>query len=419
MIYFGLCFILIILIIYRYQVFNNNFNNSELRKYRGEISLKGKIIKEPDIQDDNIKLVIEVNEEKLLATVSRYPEYEYGDELIITGELKEPVVFEGFNYLNYLKKDKIYSVMYYPQVELLSKNYDLYSYILSFKNRMRQSIYRSLSPPQSSILGAMLLGDKSNMSSDLKDNLNSSGVRHITAVSGMHIVIISSAIFSLFSLFLKRRKATIISLLSISFFIVITGFQSSSIRAGIMGSMFLIAPLFGRKSNNIRALAIAFLIMLVINPLLLIYDIGFQLSFLAVLGIIYLSNFFRFNFIPFKDVVAMSLSAYVFTLPILMYNFGRVSLVGILTNILIVPVVYSIMIFGFLFSFVGLFSSFFGLVFSFPCWLLLTYILKVINMFSWGNASISIHWVWLVFLYLFLFILISRIKFRQVKFLTG
>ena len=229
--------------------------------------------------------------------------------------------------------------------------------------------------------------------------------------TGTHIVIISSVIFSLLSLFLKRRKATIISLLFVFFFIALTGFQSSSIRAGIMGSMFLIAPLFGRRSNNIRALTIAFLIMLVINPLLLIYDVGFQLSFLAVLGIIYLSDLFKFKFFSktIRDVVAMSLSAYIFTLPILIYNFGELSITGILNNVLIVPVVYWIMIFGFIFSLVGLFSNFLAFILSLPCWLLLTYILKIIDIFSY-TIYFNIHWIWLIFLYLFLFILVSRIN---------
>ncbi|GAI23303.1 unnamed protein product, partial [marine sediment metagenome] len=129
---------------------------------------------------------------RILVTVSRYPEYKYGDELKITGKLQTPPIFEDFNYKNYLIKDGIYSVVYYPKVELLNrgeyKNFisAAYAGILFFKNKLRQSIYRSLSPPQSSILGAMLLGDKNRMSQDLKEKLNIAGVRHITAVSGMH-----------------------------------------------------------------------------------------------------------------------------------------------------------------------------------------------------------------------------------------
>jgi len=407
-VYFVLCFILILLIIYRYQLFSNEFNKLGVR---GNVVLQGKIIREPDIRDNNIKLTLQTNNERILITVARYPEYEYGDEIKVSGELEEPVVFDDFNYKNYLRKERIYSVMYYPKVEVLNENP---SYLFSFKDKVRQVIYKNMPSPQSSILGAMLLGDKSRMSNDLKEKLNRAGVRHITAVSGMHIVIISSVIFSLFSLFLKRRKATIISLLFVLFFIALTGFQSSSIRAGIMGSMFLIAPLFGRKSDSIRALTIAFLVMLIVNPLLLIYDVGFQLSFLAVLGIIYLADLFKFRFFPktIRDIVAMSLSAYIFTLPILIYNFGELSLTGILNNILIVPVVYWIMIFGFLLSIVGLLSSSLAFILSLPCWLLLTYILKVIDIFSW-SISFDIHWIWLIFLYLFLFIFVYHLRMKQ------
>lgn len=182
-IYFVLCFILILIIIYRYQIFNNEFNKP---KIRGNVVLQGKIIKEPDVRDNNIKLTLETDKERVLITVARYPEYDYGDEIKISGELEEPVVFEDFNYKNYLRKDRIYSVMYYPKIEVLNKNH---SYLFSFKDKIRQVIYKNMSSPQSSILGAMLLGDKNRMPNDLKEKLNKAGVRHITAVSGMQTLV--------------------------------------------------------------------------------------------------------------------------------------------------------------------------------------------------------------------------------------
>ncbi|MDP2910375.1 MAG: ComEC/Rec2 family competence protein, partial [bacterium] len=171
-IFWGLCLISAILIVWRYQVFESRFNNSEVRKYNDsekEVVLIGKVVKEPDVRETNTKLTIEASE-KILVTISRYPEYKYGDELKITGQLETPAVFDDFNYNNYLKKDGIYSVIYYPKVELLSrKSYrDPVSIIFDFKDRLRQVIYRFLSPPQSEILGGKLLGDSNRMSLELK-----------------------------------------------------------------------------------------------------------------------------------------------------------------------------------------------------------------------------------------------------------
>jgi competence protein ComEC len=170
------------------------------------ITFYGKIIKEPDVRENNTKLTVMSEESakgRVLVSVSRYPEYNYGDELEITGELKTPHIFEDFNYKDYLAKQGIYSVMYYPQIKKINRDpfsvlldrervsvYFIYGEILGFKNKLRNSIYQNLSPPQSSILGAIILGDKQKISEEWKNKFNITGIRHITCVSGMHIVIL-------------------------------------------------------------------------------------------------------------------------------------------------------------------------------------------------------------------------------------
>lgn len=415
--------------------------NNELIEYNDleeEIALIGTVVKEPDIRETNTKLTIEARlpngsqaSSRILVTVSRYPEYKYGDDLKIIGRLQTPVVFEDFNYKDYLKKDGIYSVVYYPKVELLSrgeyKNFISAGYagILFFKDKLRQSIYRSLSPPQSSILGAMLLGDKSRMSLELKEKLNIAGVRHVTAVSGMHVLILSTILMSfLLGLGFWKGQAFYISIIIIFLFITMTGFQASGVRAGIMGGLFLLGQKIGRRSVSSRAIVITAGIMLVINPLLLFYDVGFQLSFLAVLGIIYLSPTFKkwLRFVPevkffnFRSILVMTFSAYIFTLPILIYNFGRISLIGPLTNVLILPFVYWIMIFGFIFSLAGIFWSGLAWILSWPVWFLLTYLVKIVDIFSkpWAARSIeNVHWLWLVIAYLILGFFVWQLKRRE------
>ncbi len=445
-IYFCILFVFLIVGIWRYRVIDLRFNNSELRRYNDseqEIALVGRVVKEPDVRETNTKLTIETRfpkgnrvSSKILVTVSRYPEYKYGDELKIIGKLETPPVFEDFNYKDYLIKDGIYSVVYYPKVELLNRGeYENfisagYAGILFFKDKLRQSIYRLLSPPQSSILGAMLLGDKNRMSLELKEKLNIAGVRHVTAVSGMHVLILSTILMSfLLGLGFWKGQAFYISIIIIFLFIAMTGFQASGIRAGIMGGLFLLGQKIGRKSVSSRAIVIAAGIMLVINPLLLLNDVGFQLSFLAVLGIIYLSPAFKrwLRFIPetkffnFRSILTMTFSAYIFTLPILIYNFGRVSLAGPLTNVLILPFIYWIMIFGFIFGLAGMFWQSLAWILSWPAWFLLTYLKEVVDIFSksWAAKTIdNVHWLWLVIAYLILgFFAWQLNKRKRLKFL--
>lgn len=388
--------LLLVIIAFRYFYFKEETVLSE------EI-LIGKIVEEPDVRETNTKLTVKVSSsKKILITVARYPEYFSGDILEIKGNLE---TVENPDYKRYLRKESILAVMYYPSITLKERNQPL-----GMKEALRKNINNNLPVPQSSILGALILGDKNRISNSFKEKLNIAGIRHLTAISGLHIVILSSILISLFlSLGFWRRQAIVLSLIFIFFFIALTGFQTSSIRAGIMGSLFLIAPLFGRKPDSIRALVLAGLIMLAINHFL-IYDTGFQLSFAAASGIIFLSPGFK-KYLK-SEILTATFSAYIFTLPILIYSFNRISLIGPLTNLLILPVVPILMILGFIASILG-----FQILF-FPVWFLLTYIVKITEVFSepyFAQEFINIHWFWIVAFYLILFPVAKYFKKKEIK----
>jgi competence protein ComEC len=183
------------------------------------------------------------------------------------------------------------------------------------------------------------------------------------------------------------------------------GAPSSAIRAAIMGILYLTAQYFGRLSSGERPVVFAATLMLFFNPLLLRYDIGFQLSFLAILGIVYFYQFFfeKFKKLPklIKESLASTLSAQIFTFPILIYNFGQISLISPLSNVLIFPILPAITILGFIFSFFGIIFEPVGYLLSFPCWLLLSYLLKVVDLCS------KIPYSFLTLKANFLFLLIS------------
>lgn len=444
----GFCLLFIFGGIFRHQLAELNVINSELRHNNDKekiIALVGVVVKEPDVREKSTKLTVDAEHisqtnqyengsraiaGKVLVTTWRYPGYEYGDKLKIIGKLETPPKFEDFNYKDYLKKEGIYSVIGFPEIELVSKNNGNFAYskILQFKNKFREQVYSSLNPPQSSILGAILLGDKRKISEDWKQKLNVAGVRHITAVSGLHVAVLTSILMAIFiALGFWRQQAFYFTIIFIILFIVMTGLQPSAVRAGIMGGLFLLAQHLGRQNISSRAVVFAAAVMLLQNPFLLALDVGFQLSFLAMMGIIYLLPTFRnwMKFIPvenIKTILAMTFSAYLFTLPILIYNFGLISIVSPITNVLIVPLLYWIMIFGFLLVILGTILPILGWVLSPPVWLLLTYIVKIVDWFSSlpiaTMAFADIHWIWIFISYLALGSLAFYLN-KKSRFLTN
>ncbi len=446
----GFCLLVLVGGLWRYQLASTlDSNTLQLYNDKDEVVLQGTVVKEPDIRTNEIKLTIESKSVctyatlprcknilgKVLVTVPKYPEYQYGDQLEILGKLQTPAEFEDFNYREYLEKSGIYSVIYWPQeVKLIGRakgaKFLVYGKILAFKDKLRGVLNGSLSPPQSSILSAMMLGDKQKLSDSLKEQLNITGTRHIVAISGMHISIISLALmYLLIYLGFWRRHAFWLVLIFISLYIIMIGMPASAVRGGVMGLILAWAQKEGRLRGAARAIIFAAVPMLLINPLLLRFDIGFQLSFCAVLGIIWFKPFFdRWlgrlpNILRIRDILAMTFSAQIATLPILIYNFGRISLISPLVNVLIVPLLPYILGGGFIFGFFGMVWLPLGQILSWPVWLLLTYLSKIINFFSGlSYAAVTaknIHWLWLVGYYLGLIAILVYWRNKKRKFLQN
>lgn len=377
-----------------------------------KITIAGYVAKEPDVRSNNTKLTIQTEQGRVLVTTRKYPGYKYGDELIITGELEAPTVFEDFNYQGYLAKDGIYSVMYYPKIEPTGKNHGgfFYKTIYSFKNKMKQAVEKSMPLPEVAILEALTLGNKKSLTENLKEQLNITGTRHVTAISGMHIIILIKALMILLiGIGLWRGQAFYFALALMILFIIMVGAPASAIRAGIMGGILLFAEKIGRLNNSGRAIVFAGAVMLAINPLLLKFDVGFQLSFLAVLGIVYIkpildgwvAKITKKQEIKFwVNFITMTLAAQIATLPILVYNFGRISFISPLANVLIVPLLPYIMGAGFIFSLASVIWSFLGKILIWPAWFFFAYVTKLVELFSKipfaAKEITNVHWIWLV-----------------------
>lgn len=409
--------------ILRYEISLPKIDQNHIAFYNGqEVELIGEITVEPDVREKHMKLTIDnlsrytpgtfdQNKNlkgKILVNVYKYGEdYNYGDWLQIKCKLEEPGIIESengwrdFDYGRYLAVKGIYSVCYRP--DLVEKTFShrftqiraqiytdaFYTAVINTKKKFKDIIDKNLSLPQSGLLEAMLLGYRREISPAITDQFSKAGVSHIIAISGLHITIMAGLLFYLLmALGVPRQKSFWPALVILFLYVVMIGFRASAVRALIMGAVLFYALKIGRLKKSINVLVLAAVVLLLINPKLLIFDVGFQLSFLAVLGILYFYPLFEkwLKFIPDKgkvrSLICLTLSAQVLTLPLIFYYFGYVSFVSPLANLLIIPVLPVVMVGGMIMIFLGLIWSNFAFVSGIFLWLVLSYVIKVTEILS-------------------------------------
>jgi competence protein ComEC len=233
------------------------------------------------------------------------------------------------------------------------------------------------------------------MPADFYDQLQKVGLLHVIAASGMNITMVGGFLLGMFSLFLKRQLALILTMVGIIFYAFMAGFEASIVRASIMGILVFSAQLTGRQNSSFLALFMAGFLMLFKSPSL-IYDIGFQLSFMATLGLIYFRPIFFLNHRVKRvleksfmgDDLVTTVSAQVFTLPILLVNFGSYSLISVLVNAIVLWTVPIVMIVGGLSAIAGLIFEPLGYLLSYLSIPFLLYFENVVRIFSkFGSKS--------------------------------
>lgn len=234
--------------------------------------------------------------------------------------------------------------------------------------------------PYDGFVSGILFGSN-NMDNDLKQIFSNAGISHITAISGYNVSIIVAIISTFFlKIGFNRFKIFYINLFFIISFCLFTGASSSVVRASVMAIVVLFSSQFGRLSNSIFVLIFTAFLMVLFNPYILLFDLGFQLSFLATFSIVFLKPkldkifAFDFNFLSIKDSLTSTLSATIFTFPILYFNFHKFNFFSILINLLILNYIPFLM----LFSFLSLFCSFFSILAIF----IMKYIIFICEFFT-------------------------------------
>ncbi len=302
--------------------------------------------------------------------------------------------------------------------------------LLQFKSLVANFINNLWPEPSGSFMSGILFGGKSGLPPELVENFNKTGMSHILAVSGYNITIIAVWLMAfLIAIGFWRRQAFWIVVGGLILFTALTGFSSSALRAMVMGILVLLAQYAGRISRIGSALSFAAAVMVLINPYVLVWDAGFQLSFLATLGLVYvspvLSNVITRRSLQATDVVIplvpapnksavrrgiatlaslarndalilpfiSTLSAIIATLPLILYQFGRLSIVAPLVNILILWIIPFLMLFGFISIILGALFFPLGHLVAFIPDIGMKYVIIIVNFFGnqpWSAVEFNI-----------------------------
>ena len=379
---------------------------------------------------------------KALINVLRYHEYHYGDVLRITGKLETPSQSDDFNYKDYLARQGIYSIINYPRIEILDtgEGFKPLAWVYSLRNRLSQSLSQALPEPQASVAQGILLGMRGNIPYSLNQAFSRTGTMHVLAISGINITIVIGMLLAAgIWLFGKRYSIYIwLALLIIWLYALLTGMNPPVVRGAIMGSLFLIAEFLGRQSSASIALTFAAAVMVGIEPQVL-WDVSFQLSFLAMAGLIFISPYLQSwgrkgvmatagkkgtaaalgNFMT--DSFAVTLAAILATWPIIAYYFHIVSFVGLPATFFAVLALPGIIITAALTGAVGLIAPAVAQVIGWISWLFISYFMLVVRAFdavpfsSIRLESIEVWQIWIY--YVLLAVIVVAIYYRSQ--LTG
>lgn len=344
--------------------------------------------------------------QKLLIRSTSENIFVYNDRLKLEADCSTPKNFETdlgstFDYVTYLKKDHIYFICETNQAELLSHKKSAITTLYAFSNKIGTQIERAFKSPHNAFVGGILVGDKTTITPEIRNDFIKTGTIHMLALSGYNIAIVALFFQNLFSFFFRRKTTLILSGLSVILFVSMTGFAASAIRAGIMALIVIFASFTYQKYSAARALFFASFLMILFDPFYLLYDSSFHLSFLATYGVVVFSPVIAMYLHRIKNkyirlTVATTLGAYIITLPYLMYFFEGLSLTGIVANIVILPLIPFLM----LISALALGMSFISIPISFVPAVMTEYlsqaILSFVHLFAqvpFGYVSTSIS-VW-------------------------
>ena len=422
---------------------------SDIRSYVGEgiIRFRGTVTEPPEVSGSSVHCVVsaemvevkgvstQIVSGKVMVSLPMGYNYQYGDHLAVTSELITPPAGTGGSWRDYLEHRGIYAYSQFGQVKLMERGggNPLLALLYGLRDKGARVIDKIFPAPENALLRGILLGDESQISPEAREAYSITGTSHIIAISGFNMAVLAGIVAHVFTRRLGALKGSLLTIVVLLFYTIMVGAEASVMRAAFMGSFTVIASSIARRGNSLNNLGISVLLMTLINPHLP-WDIGFQLSAMATLGLALLMPPLRARLTLWMnarfgeeisarfgnwigDYLLVTLVAQVSVLPLLIYHFKSFSWVFLIANPLILPVQPLVMILGLLAMTIGIISLPLGAVAAWVAWPFAAYTNRMVFLLASSFPNTlkvpGLEFVWVMLAYLILAILILGLPWRK------
>ena len=385
--------------------------------------LEGVVSAYPDVRDTYVNLRVSSEQIRLkdellftpvsgdvLAKVQPGGGWRYGDRVRLEGWLRTPPEQEDFSYRVYLERQGVFTLFYcsHPEACVLrlesGQGNPLYAAIYALRERAHHALKRLFPEPEASLLAGILLGLEGEIPEAVFRAFRDTGTAHIIAISGFNFAIIAGLFGLLFTRWLGRWRGMLAAFVGVSLYAVLAGASAAVLRAAIMGVLSLLAVQLGRRQSGLNSLAFVAALMAFGEPYVL-WDVGFQLSFMATLGLVLyagpLDQWFRRTanrFMPGAAVqrlarpvgeyLLFTLAAQLTTLPVVIYHFRQFSLISLIANPLILPAQPPVMILGGLAVIIGMANLWVGQAAAYLAWPFVAYTIRTVEWLARLDAGV-------------------------------
>ena len=382
--------------------------------------IEGVVIEDPDVRETSSRLTLAVDTVngvrapgrigEVIVIAGKYAPVSYGDRLRVNGILKAPKSFETengrtFDYPKYLRAQGVSYQISFADIAVVGheEGNPIIQALFSVKHALQRGLVRALPEPESALAGGILLGEKQSLGGHITEAFRRAGVIHIVVLSGYNVSIVIAAVLFIALRVLPRTAALVLAGSAIILFAIMTGASETAVRASAMAAIVLLAKGLNRPADALRILLIVAALMALWNPFIVLYNLSYQLSILATLGLILFSNPIeqRIGFVPetlgLRQILAATIATQVTVAPLLILSMGQFSVISLIANPVVLPAVGLAMLFSFLAGTLASFSVTLALPFSFAAYLFLHYIIAVSVWFGslpFASISIPLAWQW-------------------------
>ncbi len=368
-----------------------------------KVVIEGVVADEPDERENGVRVPVHVlsvasttvdRNMRVLVIAPLHAPIAYGDRVRATGTLRLPEAFDSgtgrqFNYPAYLAKDGIGYELAFAQIKKTGEGprNPLKTFAIYIKNKYLEGLGNALAEPEAGLAGGITAGDKRALGSELNRTFRTVGLIHIVVLSGYNIMIVIYGIEKVLW-WTRQWIRSLIGIIVAMLFALMTGLASSSVRAAAMAVIATTGKTTGRIYMVERALGVVAFLMVLWNPYVLAFDPSFQLSFLATLGLIFISPLFAVRLgwmterLGLRETAAATLGTQTAVLPLLLYQNGMLSIYSLPTNLLALAAVPYAMLLAFIAGVIGLFAGPLAPIIGFPAYVLLWYITAVAKFFA-------------------------------------